>query len=157
MKILQRNLKRGTFVVWEMKKNVSVVCVCSAPNRCFRFRCNILISGKIIKEMPGSVAIGGHCIVWGIMREWWLEGSCLWHNKRCFPGIGMEELRKISSNTCQGNWYPSWDVNWPRNLPNTDRKQHRFVQLFSEVDVVYQTGLTRCWDEPKLNCLAKFC
>ena len=32
MKILQRNLKRSTFVVWEMKRNVSVVCVCSAPN-----------------------------------------------------------------------------------------------------------------------------
>jgi len=29
---------------------VSVVCVCSAPN--------ILISGNIIKEMPGSVASG---------------------------------------------------------------------------------------------------
>ena len=28
----------------------------------FRFRCNILISGKIIKEMPGSVASGTHCI-----------------------------------------------------------------------------------------------
>jgi hypothetical protein len=50
MKILQRNLNRSTFVVWEMKRNVSVVC--------FKFRCNILISGKIIKEMPGSVASG---------------------------------------------------------------------------------------------------
>jgi len=30
----------------------------------FKFRCNILISGKIIKEMPGSVASGtpGICI-----------------------------------------------------------------------------------------------
>jgi hypothetical protein len=37
-----------------MKTNVSVVC--------FKFRCNILISGKIIKEMPGSVASGTHCI-----------------------------------------------------------------------------------------------
>ena len=25
---------------------------------------NILISGKIIKEMPGSVASGTHCIYW---------------------------------------------------------------------------------------------
>jgi len=33
-----------------MKKNVSVV-----P---FKFRCNILISGKIIKEVPDSVASG---------------------------------------------------------------------------------------------------
>ena len=50
MKILQRNLNRSTFVVWEMKRNVSVVR--------FKFRCNILISGKIIKEMPSSVASG---------------------------------------------------------------------------------------------------
>jgi len=40
--------------VCEMKRNVSVVR--------FKFRCNILISGKIIKEMPGSVANGTHCI-----------------------------------------------------------------------------------------------
>jgi len=37
-----------------MKRNVSVVR--------FKFRCNILISGKIIKEMPGSVASGTSCI-----------------------------------------------------------------------------------------------
>ena len=40
--------------MWEMKRNVFVVR--------FKFRCNILISGKIIKEMPGSVASGTHCI-----------------------------------------------------------------------------------------------
>jgi len=28
----------------------------------FKFRCNILIRGKIIKEIPGSVASGTHCI-----------------------------------------------------------------------------------------------
>jgi len=33
-------------------------CLCSAPNYC-----DILISGKIIKEMPGSVASGTHCIL----------------------------------------------------------------------------------------------
>jgi len=53
LKVLQRNLKRSTFVVWEMKRNVSVVR--------FKFCCNILISGKIIKEMPGSVASGIRC------------------------------------------------------------------------------------------------
>jgi len=37
-----------------MKRTVSVVR--------FKFRCNILISGKIIKEMPGSVASGTHWI-----------------------------------------------------------------------------------------------
>jgi len=54
MKILQRNLNRSTFVVWEMKRNVTAVRS--------KFRCNILISCKIIKEMPGSVASGTHCI-----------------------------------------------------------------------------------------------
>jgi len=53
-KILQRNLNSSNFVVWEMKRNVSVVR--------FKFRCNILISGKIIKEKPGSVASGTLCI-----------------------------------------------------------------------------------------------
>ena len=33
-------------------------CVCSV---CVCSRCNILISGKIIKEMSGSVASGTHC------------------------------------------------------------------------------------------------
>jgi len=56
MKILQRNLNRSTFVVWEMKRNVSVVCVFVCV--CVCVRCNILISGKIIKEIPGSVASG---------------------------------------------------------------------------------------------------
>ena len=58
IKILQQNLNRSTFVVWEMKRNVSVVH--------FKFRCNILISGRIIKEMPGSVASGTHCIYWNL-------------------------------------------------------------------------------------------
>ena len=99
MKILQRNLNRSTFVVWEMKRNVSEqrsasqpacflpdaplcwslchlpegayiirllfvsVSVCVSSHRIhFKFRCNFLISGKIIKEIPGSVASGTHCI-----------------------------------------------------------------------------------------------
>ena len=38
-----------------IKRNLSVVR--------FKFRCNILIGGKIIKEMPGSVASGTRCII----------------------------------------------------------------------------------------------
>ena len=30
----------------------------------FKFRCNIFIGVIIIKEMPGSVASGTHCIFW---------------------------------------------------------------------------------------------
>jgi len=109
MKILQRNLNRSTFVVWEMKRNVSVVrlivetrssgppasqpvscltrlsadlsviwlrlptqygcffvsvSVCVSSHRIhFKFRCNVLISGKIIQEMPGSVSNGTPCII----------------------------------------------------------------------------------------------
>ena len=36
-----------------MKRKLSVVRI--------KFRCNILISGKIIKEIPGSVASGTYC------------------------------------------------------------------------------------------------
>ena len=61
MKILQRNLNRSTFVVWEMKRNVSVVC--------FKFRFNILISGKIIKELSGSIASGTPCIFLYLVKE----------------------------------------------------------------------------------------
>ena len=67
MKILQRNLNRSTFVVWEMKRNVSVVCVCGVPNCCDaeqRSARNFVAisSNKIIKEMPGSLASGTHGI-----------------------------------------------------------------------------------------------
>ena len=44
-----------------MKRNVSVVCV--------KFRCNILISGKIINEMPGSVASGTFCIIFKLQQS----------------------------------------------------------------------------------------
>ena len=45
---------------------VSAVCVCSVCLQCvsvvhFKFRYNILTSGKIIKEMPSSVASGTPC------------------------------------------------------------------------------------------------
>jgi len=32
----------------------------------FKFRCNILISGNVIKEIPGSVARGTHCIYYTV-------------------------------------------------------------------------------------------
>ena len=54
MKILQRNLNRSVFVVWEMKRDVSVVRPITIII--------IIIIIIIIKEMPGSVASGTHCI-----------------------------------------------------------------------------------------------
>jgi hypothetical protein len=50
-----------------MKRNVSVVCVCSAPNCCD--------TGKIIKETPGSVASGTPCTIQSVF--------CVKHNHCC--------------------------------------------------------------------------
>ena len=58
MKILQRNLNRSTFVVWEMKRNVSVECVCSAPICCDKEQRSA--------SQPGSVASGTHCTNYNI-------------------------------------------------------------------------------------------
>ena len=55
MNILQRNLNRSKFVVWEMKRNVSVVCVCIAPNCCD--------TEQLSASQPGSVASGTPCIL----------------------------------------------------------------------------------------------
>ena len=53
LKILQQNLNRSTFVVWEMKRNVSVVRLIVATRSS-----GPPASGKIIKEIPGLVASG---------------------------------------------------------------------------------------------------
>jgi hypothetical protein len=50
VKILQWNLNRGMFIVWEMKRNVSVGCVCGAPNCCD--------TEQRPASQPGSVASG---------------------------------------------------------------------------------------------------
>ena len=52
-----------------MKSNVLVVR--------FKFRCSILISGKIIKEMPGSVASGTHCSYFETVEEFKYLGNIL--------------------------------------------------------------------------------
>jgi hypothetical protein len=80
MKILQRNLNRSRFVVWEMKRDVSAVR--------FKFLWNILISGKIIKEMPVSVVSRTPCISLPLtfivfqLKMWAVEparSSCKWN------------------------------------------------------------------------------
>jgi len=94
MKILQRNLNRSTFVVWEMKRNVSVVR--------FKFRCHILISGKIIKEMPGSVASGTHCITARYYQSFFFLIRQLMHkwivlkNLKFTFKLTLEQLRHVS-------------------------------------------------------------
>ena len=61
MKILQRNLNRSTFVVGEMKWNVSVVCVCSACLWCVSVVCLWCVS---------VVCVCGVCL-------WCVCGVCL--------------------------------------------------------------------------------
>jgi len=54
MRILQRNLKRTTDTFLYISHTKKVLE--------FKFRCNIFIGDRIIKEIPGSVASGTHCI-----------------------------------------------------------------------------------------------
>ena len=50
----------------------------------FKFRCNIFIGVRIIKEMPGSIAGGTRCItVWWtvlIMQMQWVATDCTANN-----------------------------------------------------------------------------
>jgi len=54
MRILQRNLKRTTDTFLFISHTTNVLL--------FKFRCNIFIGVRIIKEMPGSVVSGTRCI-----------------------------------------------------------------------------------------------
>ena len=56
MKILQQNLNRTTDISPFIFHTTNVLL--------FKFRCNIFIGVRIIKEMPGSVASGTNCIIW---------------------------------------------------------------------------------------------
>jgi hypothetical protein len=53
MGVLQRNLKRTYLIVLKNVKEKNVLL--------FKFRGNIFIGARIIKEMPGSVASGTPC------------------------------------------------------------------------------------------------
>jgi hypothetical protein len=55
MRTLQRNMKRTTDTFLFISHTTNV--------RLFKFRCNIFIGVRIIKEMPGSVVSGTHCIM----------------------------------------------------------------------------------------------
>jgi len=49
---------------------VATICVQTGKNvLLFKFRCNILIGVRIIKEMLGSVAIGTPCIIISLQYE----------------------------------------------------------------------------------------
>ena len=56
MRILQRNLKRNTDTFLFISHTTNVLLL--------KFRCNIFIGVRIIKEMPGSVASGTLFIIY---------------------------------------------------------------------------------------------
>jgi len=107
MRILQRNLKRttDTFLFISHKPNVLL----------FKFRCNIFIGVRIIKEMPGSVASGTHCT----FIYWTLEVTrtrCV----RIIPSFNklIYEERQTIWLTGQHTWhtfplYPFWNLTCP--------------------------------------------
>ena len=55
MKILQRNLNRSTFVVWEMKRNVSVVRVCSVCLQCVSVVCVCVCVCHFVKTFSAKL------------------------------------------------------------------------------------------------------
>ena len=68
-----------------MKRNVSVVCVCSGPNCC-----NILISDKIIKDMSGSVASGTLCIRLRLIVAGYEHSKC---TGTCLKNVTILEVK----------------------------------------------------------------
>ena len=83
-----RGLRCGTTTIWVvMRQRVNnsntnediatkseqgyVRCVIN-EKECVCSRCIVLISGKIIKEMPVSVVSGTHCIIIWLMKLWFI-------------------------------------------------------------------------------------
>jgi len=62
MMILQWNLKRTTDTFLFISHTTNVLL--------FKFRCNIFIDVRIIKEMPGSVGSGTQCTHFGSQLSW---------------------------------------------------------------------------------------
>jgi len=62
----------------------------------FKFRCNIFISVRIIKEMPGSAASGTHCMSRSLL--WQCNKNGPYFNKRSFNRYAYA-CRKIKSST----------------------------------------------------------
>jgi hypothetical protein len=108
MKILQRNLNRGTFVVGEMKRNVSVVCVCSAPNCCDTERRSA--------SQPGSVASGTHvCWIRKIDTK--------------FRVVNPEGKSNLKDLGVDGNVILKWDVkNTVGHVECTNVAQDRYMR-----------------------------
>ena len=73
MRILQRNLKRTTDTFLFISHTTNVLL--------FKFRYNILIGVRILKEIPGSVASRTHCITRRICIVCWITEATILHSE----------------------------------------------------------------------------
>jgi len=107
MRILQRNLKRTTDTFLFTSRTTNLLL--------FKFRCNIFIGFRIIKEMPGSVASGTRCI----FIYWTLKVTRTWCVRiiPIFNKLTYEERQAIRL-TRQHTWhtfpmYSFWNLTCP--------------------------------------------
>ena len=111
MRILQRNLKRTTDTFLFISHTTNVLL--------FKFRCNIFIGVRIIKEMPGSVASGTSCILSFGACVTLLNFATLSSKRHDFrKSYGTQSVfffifcTKIVWNICHSN--KSWEKIWPQ-------------------------------------------
>ena len=70
---MQRNVKRTTNTFLFISHTTNVLL--------FKFRCNILIGVRIIKEMPGTVTSGTPCIMGSLLVFYWHQTQkIIWLN-----------------------------------------------------------------------------
>jgi len=91
-KILQQSLNRSMFVVWEMKRNVCVVCVCSAPNCCDTEQRSASHPACFLPDAP---------LCWSVI---WLKvptqyGCCSWVLVYVWDLMGISERESLPKQT----------------------------------------------------------
>ena len=108
MKILQRNLNRSTFVVWEMKRNVSVVCV-------------------VVRLILATRSREDWCLVWDVpaAHNWSHLLRCNHHNS-CIYG-NLQHLCKSTGRWGTLNWI--FPAGWS-DIPHFTRQHGRNSVLF---------------------------
>ena len=84
MRILQRIQTHTTDTLLFISHTTNVLL--------FKFRCNIFIGVRIIKEMPGSVANGTHCIIQHLATSHSVAGRPVLKLKLYFLAYGTVSL-----------------------------------------------------------------
>ena len=77
----------------------------------FKFRCNIFVGVRIIKEMPGSVASGTPCIC---LRRKYLLKSVPYNILRCLYDKYLNESRWLNLIR---DTFPKYFIIWKENPP----------------------------------------